>query len=115
MAWAIKIEDYTSGSLITSTMRDFSTVELAQERLHNAVNERSSQLSYTLELARDDKYDGYAEDNMINEASMLHFHYVRDDNGHWVYTGIIYHTDFPNHSRNDTGVIGDSKPPNEGG
>ena len=115
MAWAIRIEDYTSGSLTTSTISEFSTIELAQERLHNTVNEKSSQLSYTLELARDDKYDGHSSDSEVREASILHFHYVRDDNGDWVYTGIVYHTDYPHYSRTQDGVMGDNDEPKEGG
>ena len=115
MAWTIRIDDYTGGNLRTTHFGEFSTAELAQARLDTSVQQKSAQLSYTLELARDDKYDGYASNNMISLSSITHFHYVRDDNGDWVYTGIVYNTDYPNYSRNDTGVIGDNGNQNEGG
>ena len=115
MAWTIRIEDYTSGSLRVTHTGDFSTAALAQERLNAFVQQKSSQLSYTLELARDDKYDGHSSDSEVREASILHFHYVRDDNGDWVYTGILYHTDYPHYSRTQDGVMGDNDEPKEGG
>ena len=119
MAWAIRVYDLTAGStpLITH-FGDFSTAELAQQRVDTLVQQKSQQLSYTLELERDDKYDGYSSDNMISEGSYLPFHYIRDDNRDWVYTATVYNTDYPNRNRNDTGVIGDSDPnqqPSEGG
>lgn len=114
MAWQIRIDDYTSGTLVTTHFGDFNTAELAQARVHTASQQKSSQLSYTLELARDDKYDGYASDNRILTASIIHFHYIRDDNGDWVYTAIIYDSDYPNYNRSGSGVIGDNQP-SEGG
>ena len=114
MVWTIKIEDYTSGTLVTTEFGEYNTAEIAQQRIEASAQQKSAQLSYTLELERDDKYDGHDNENNRRDASILHFHYVRDDTRDWVYTGIVYHRDYPYYSRNDTGVIGDSNPP-EGG
>ena len=115
MVWSVKIEDYTSGSLVTTDFYNFSTEELARQRIHTDAETKSEGLNYKLELERDDKYDGHDSENNRRDASILHFHYVRDDTRDWVYTGIVYHTNFPYYSRNDTGVIGDSEERKEGG
>ena len=40
MAWQIRIDDYTSGSLVTTHFGDFNTAELAQARVDTAVQQK---------------------------------------------------------------------------
>ena len=97
MAHSIHVHDNTSGTLRTTSFGDYSSFDIAKNSLDNNVSSKSAQLSYTLELARDNKFDGYTDNGVISEASIVHFYYV-DNNGDHVYTGVIYDTDYPNYS-----------------